>query len=191
LTRVGCSRSIGSESGSYGCERVKRGGRLNQVRRILIRRRMTRVCGRRRGKADGERLRRRSSLAGPQSRVSGHGLGREWLLCDARELARLAGAAATAERRRGDRTTRRRGFGAAVNSGEPSSATRCTGTTTSDTGELLTSLRSSGTASRRWSGYDGGEQRRRCSRVLVARAGWRLGHGGSRVGRPGAAARFK
>jgi hypothetical protein len=134
---------------------------------------------------------RRTSPAGPQSRVSGHGLGRGWLLCDARERARLAGAAATAERQRGDRSTRRRRLGAAVNSGELSSATRCTGTTTSDTGELLTSLRSSGTASRRRSGYGGGKQRRRRSRVPAARAGLRLGHGGSPVERPGAAARFK
>jgi hypothetical protein len=149
------------------------------------------ACGRRRGKAGGERLRRRSSPAGPQSRVSGHGWGRGGRQRDARGLARLAGTAATAKVRRGDQSTRWRGFGASVNSCELTRTTRCRGTTTSNTGGVPYLL------ARLLGGFTAAKERRRqrnpeaaaaAARVSAAQVAAAHGQDGSGEGRPGGGA---
>jgi hypothetical protein len=121
---------------------------------------------------------RRSSSAGPQSRVSGHGWGRGGHPRDARGLARLVGAAATAEGRRGDRSTQRHGFGAAVNSGEVFTVSRVHGIKSNYTGRLPTFLRSSESTPCRRSGDDGENPK-------AAALGFRRGRGARGGGRLG------
>jgi hypothetical protein len=109
---------------------------------------------------------------------------------DARGLARLAGTAATAEGRRGDRSTRRRGFGAAVNSGELTRTARCTGTPTSNTGGVPHLL------ARLLGGFTTVKERRRrrnpeaaaAARVSAALVAAAHGQDGSGEGRPGGSA---
>jgi hypothetical protein len=92
-----------------------------------------------------------------RSRAPGHNSRRGEHLCVTREAAKLAGAVATAETRRRSRTAQRRGSVKAAKSGEVSRALWSTGSTTSDAGLHLTSLRGSWATSRRRGGGGGGE----------------------------------
>jgi hypothetical protein len=86
---------------------------------------------------------------------------------DAQATARPTRGARAARTRRQQRAAQRGGAAWRRNSGEPSSVTRCAGTSTRGMGGLLTSLRDSGVAPRRRRGGDGGRllQRRRTGRL--------------------------
>jgi hypothetical protein len=108
LTR---SRSIGFRSNGRGGLRAKRGGGFRQARRILIRRPRMRASGQSAVGDGGGRRRAAAEIAGEtQSRVLVHGLTCGLHLREAHELVKLAGAAAAAERRRGDWLTRQHGL---------------------------------------------------------------------------------
>jgi hypothetical protein len=115
--------------------------------------------GRRRAAADG------SGVARNEAR--GHASARSLHQSDARATARLTRAARAARMRRRRHAVQRGGAAWRRNSGEPSSVTRCAGTSTRGMGGLLTSLRDSGVAPRRRRGGDGGRllQRRRTGRL--------------------------
>jgi hypothetical protein len=87
------------------------------------------------------------------------------------EAADSSMAAWSARMRRRRRAARRGGVVRRRYSGELPTAIQHLGTTTNDTGGLLTSLCDSGAASRRRGGDDGVEQRRWRARVPAARRG--------------------
>jgi hypothetical protein len=126
-------------------------------------------CGRTR--ARGRRRMAASGSGAARDRARGlsfvRGLHRD-VACETVNSSRAARSAGT---RRGRRAARRGGAVRRCYSGKPSSATCHTGSTTRGTGELLTSLRSSGTAPRRRRGGDGEGQRWR--RLLGFRRLWR------------------
>jgi hypothetical protein len=97
------------------------------------------------------------------------------------EAANSSRASRSARMRRGQRAVRRCGAVRRCYSSELPTTTRCTGTTTSGTGGLLTSLCDSGKASRRREGDDDEGQRqwrlgfqRARAQVLKRRLGFRL-----------------